>query len=187
MLTLQPYMFGVEPVNMLHRSPYETNYSLPPDYHDMGEIKFVNGIATVRGVPLGSVSSMQGAPAAGSQVQQAAQNIIPTYNRGSYGDSSILVVNFTGAGLPVDAQGNPLNFVLQRPNNTRTLLLVVNQTVPGPIFYNFDQVADNVASVQIPQGGNRNWGDTVPQGNLSLFSNGAGTAIIEYINANVTV
>ncbi len=188
--THEPYDFGVSPVNLLERSPYTpiTRIGLPPGYVPLSPVVWINGQATIRGVPLGTPQSVTGqTPTARADGQVTQGGATPIYNQGSFGDSSILVVNFTGAGLPVDAAGNPLLVVLPRPNNTRTLLLINNQTIAGPIFYNFDQVADNVASMQIAQGGSRNWSDTIPQGNLSLFANGAGTVLIEYMNNNVSI
>lgn len=101
---------------------------------------------------------------------------MPGYEPQFYGDAIVFAVVFGAAGALL---------VLPRPNQTRISLLIVNSTVVGNIFYTFDRVADNVSCVPIVAGGNRLFDFSVPQGDLNIFSSGAGTVIIEYMNRDI--
>lgn len=138
-------------------------YVAPPIVGDSGDV------ATIQGVPL---PKLQPASVPGESVKTPT----PSYDPSMYGDAIVFPVVFAAAGEQL---------VLQRPNNTRISLLIVNFTVVGQIFYTFDRVADNVSCVPIPAGGNRLFDFSVPQGELHVFSTGAGTVIIEYINRDI--
>lgn len=100
----------------------------------------------------------------------------PVYLPQFYGDMVTFAVQFAGAGSQL---------VLQRANTWRTSLLIVNSTVAGNIAYVFDRVADAVSCVPIVPGGNRLFDTSVPQGDLHVFSTGAGIVIIEYMNRHI--
>lgn len=175
-----PYVFTVPAVDFSQRSPFAfANTGQTPVAPDYAPVRFdtANGVPSIAGTAL---EPFHGAGPQGNAPPQAS------FDTGKYANSVIFAVTFTGAGLPVDANGQPINFVLPRPNNTRVLLTVQNQTVAGLVFYAWDAVASNVACMQIPMNGSldRSSG-TVPQGNLSLFATGAGTVLVEYANANI--
>lgn len=174
--------FGVDPVNLTEQSPFtQFNESgLPPGPAPLGPVVFRGGVPYIGNTPLGNPARIQGAGTLASPPPIAP---VGTYDRGNYGDAIVLALTFSGAGLGTI---NGTSVILARPNNTRVELLIVNSTVAGPIFYNFGQDADNIASVPIGIGGNRLWDTVVPQGNLSIFSSGAGVVIIEYINVDIT-
>lgn len=172
----------LSPVNLSLRSPYSFNTSpgLPPAVVNAGGANVTvdeNGATTIGGFTL---QPFQNASNAVSALETQ-----PTYDTGKYGDAVVLPIVFGAAGLPLDNNGQAITFVLPRPNNTRISLLIQNATVLGQIWYQWGKAADNVYSVGIPSGGNRNFADSVPQGNLSIYSSGAGIVLIEYMNANV--
>lgn len=135
------------------------------------------GVQTVNGAPLPKWEP--GTPIEGKVTPIPGETLVspmPGYSPQWYGDAIVFPVVFAAAG--------PL-LVLPRPNQTRVSLLIVNSTVVGNIFYTFDRVADNVSCVPIVAGGNRLFDVSVPQGDLHLFSTGAGTVIIEYMNRDI--
>lgn len=151
------------------RNRARTVIGIPPANVAPAIVQSAGGIATIQGVPL---PKLQPASVPGESVKAPT----PEYNPALYGDMIVFPVVFAGAGEQL---------VLQRPNNTRISLLIVNSTVVGNIFYTFDRVADNVSCVPIPAGGNRLFDFSVPQGELHIFSTGAGTVIIEYMNRDI--
>lgn len=175
---IRPFLFSINPLNQ-GRSPYDPSRfsALPPPSMTVPRVQEINGVPAINGAPLGPAGGGQATPAG-----QVTPQSIPTYSRALYGDAKIIAVTFTGAGL-APAPFSP--FVLARPNNTRISLLIQNVSVAGNIFYNFDQDADNTSSIVIGANGNRIWDYTCPQGNLSLFSSGAGVVVIEYINVDL--
>lgn len=172
-----PYIFSAPAINLQSRSPY-----YPPN----------SGANMPHApIPLDIWYDAAGNPTVNGQRIQAAQNsgnatphgaVVPTFDNAKYGDSVVITLSPTGVGV-IQLNNSPI--ILQRPNNTRTLLLIVNQTL-AQIFYDFDKNASQ-ASVPIAAGGNRLWDGVVPQGNLSLWANAAGVngVIIEYMNLDV--
>ncbi len=179
-----PYPFREPGIFLGLRNPYSfVGYpdDIPPVPLNAGQ--WVDGVSP-DGVAIVAGMVLQPIHNSGPQGESAP---VASFDTGKYADSVIFTVTFNGAGLPVDANGNTLNFVLPRPNNTRVLLTVQNLDVPGPIYYNWDAIASNIGCMMIPQSGSLDRsGGTVPQGNLSLYSTGTGHAQIEYANANVT-
>lgn len=174
-----PSPFSIAPVHFGTRSPYSFNnlVGVAPAGADISSQvdEDANGVLSVAGLvlqPINATATPGSTPTA-------------TVNAGAYGDAQIIQVNFTGAGLPVDAKGNPIQFILPRPNLTRLSLLIVNVSVLGNIYYAWDVVASNINGIPIAAGGNRDFSTVCPQGNLSLFSTGTGLALLEVINNNV--
>ena len=171
----------LQPINFRMRSPYSfapSQQALPPATMPVGAevVADSQGNMTVAGsalTPFQNNNAVTAAPA------------IATFDTGNYADAVVIAIKFTAPGFAVDGMGNNIIFNLLRPNNTRTSLLIVNASVLGNVYYNWDKAADNVTSVPIAAGGSRNWAQSPPQGNLSLFSSGAGTVIVEYANNNV--
>lgn len=179
-----PYLFDLPAVDLAGRgaeNPARMRFS--PAYYDPETLTFRDGKTYIGAVPLGDASAQTG-PA-----DQASQRpaLTPVQEPGRYGDSVVFAVTFAGAGFStITAYSPDGSIVLPRPQGKRALLLIVNFSVVGNVFYNYDVAADNVASVPIAQGGSRNYaGEAVPQGNLSLYSMGAGVVIIEYMNVNI--
>jgi hypothetical protein len=160
------------------RSPFETAQTpgLPPQPSPTPGITFIGGAPTIGGVPLPpSDIPPQDSSAIASPI---AVDPTPNYDPSQYGDSITFGVVFTGAGEAL---------VLRRPQTTRIMLLVQNFSVLGNIFYTFDRTADNgISCIAIGAGGNRLYDSVVPQGDVHLFSTGAGTVLIEYINRDIT-
>ena len=173
---VRPFLFSLAPVNLDYRGMRNAlAYGLPPAMFDAEPVTYVNGVPMIGNTPLGDITAQTG-PA--NPEAMAPMNV---KDSSKYGDSVILLAVFAGAGFSQLG-----SIALARPNNYRSALLIVNQTVPGPIFYNYDRDADNVSGVQIAMAGSRNYdGTTVPQGNLSIYSSGAGNVLIEYMNVNL--
>lgn len=181
-----PFLFSLPAVNLAGRGAQNpASMRLPPALWDADTLSFRDGRAFIGNTPLGDASAQTGP---GTQSgDNANSGPVSTKEPGKYGDSVIFAVTFTGAGFSNNTTYSPNgSIVLPRPQNKRASLLIVNFSVVGQIFYNYDVDADNVASVPIAQGGSRNYaGESVPQGNLSLYSLGAGVAIVEYMNVSV--
>ncbi len=178
---VHPFLFDLVPVDLSGRGLLNpARYRMAPamfggEVHDGETVQFINGKPYIGNTPLGDIGAQTG-PANPQAIAP-----IDVKDSSKYGDSVIIALVFAGAGFSTLG-----SVVLARPNNYRSALLIANQTVPGPIFYNYDQDADNVSSMQIAQNGSRNYdGQTVPQGNLSIFSSGAGTVILEFMNVNL--
>ena len=165
-------------VSFRGRSPFETRQTpgLPPNYVASPGVKFIGGSPTVNGIPLPpSDVPPQDGPAIGAP---PIMQPVPSFEPAQYGDSITFGVVFAGAGEAL---------VLRRPQTTRIMLLIQNFSVVGNIFYTFDRIADNgISCVAIGAGGNRLYDTTVPQGDVHLFSTGAGTVLIEYMNRDIT-
>lgn len=174
-----PSPFVIPPIHFGTRSPYSFNnlVGVAPAPLDLtAEVDEADdGTLSVAGVTLQPINAT------------ATPGTTPTatVNAGAYGDAQFVTANFTGIGLPVDAKGNPIQFILPRPNLTRLALLIQNNTL-GTLYYAWEQTASNVGCISIPAGGNRSFDTVCPQGNLSLYATSAGTAVIEYINNNVS-
>lgn len=96
---------------------------------------------------------------------------IPSFDTARLTDAFIKPIDFAASG-PILA--------LERTNQKRMGLLIVNVNIAGGVYYNFDQDANNVNGVPIPNSGNRLYDVNVPQGVLYLFAAGAGRVVIEY-------
>lgn len=97
---------------------------------------------------------------------------VPALDLTRFCEAFTLPVTFTGAGNVV---------ALARTSAKRAGLLIVNTNVAAGIFYVFDNEASNTNGVPIVSGGNRLFDVAVPQGNLNIFSSGAGLVIVEYL------
>lgn len=190
---ISPYLFDIKPIDLSGRglrNPARFRITpgvLPDSGQNADVIRFVNGKAYIGNTPLGDINAQTG-PATFDNGPAAAPSIVQaTSEPARYGDSVIVLINFTGAGFSTNTTYSPSgSVVLPRPQNKRAALLINNQTVAGPIYYNYDQDADNVSGMQIIMGGSRNYaGETVPQGNLSIYSSGSGTVLIEYMNVSI--
>ena len=161
---------------------------LPPgpiDLDEFGTLRRVDGVMYLGNTPLGTASDQTG-PASGQDLIGQTQGMSNIKDLTKYGDAQIANITFTAGGfstlLTFSANGS---IVLPRPQGYRAALLIQNVSVGGLIFYNYDQDAD-ANSMPIGLGGSRNYaGEAVPQGNLSLFSTGAGTVVIEYMNISI--
>lgn len=136
------------------------------------------GSARVGDTPL----PLYGAPAhelvrAATGTRADADVMLATYCPSMYGNMATFPIVFGAAGELV---------ALDRPSQTRISLLVQNLSVVGNIFYCFDRPADNVSCVAIGAGGNRLFDFSVPQGDLHIFSTGAGVVIVEYMNQDIS-
>jgi hypothetical protein len=163
------------------RSPFARRSVMPgvPVADTFSErLRFVGNVATIAGVPLAPINrepqQLISAPPSAAQTQ--VKDAAPVFDTGQYGDADTIQITFAAAGE---------RMVLPRPNNTRTLLLIQNLTVVANIHYCFDRQADNVSAVAIGPGGNRLFDGVVPQGELHIFSTGAGIVIVEYMNKNI--
>lgn len=177
MQNIRPLFIPV--IDFTYRSPYSfPTMNLPPAGRVAGGATVeVNeaGQPMVAGLTLNSYQS---------NTPANANPVAATYDQASFGDMQTTVAAFTGTGLPVDGNGNPVNFVVQRPPNQRTQMLIQNNTL-GNLYYAFDKIADNTSCVLIPAGGQREFDSRVSQGALSLFAVAAGTAVVEYMNNNL--
>jgi hypothetical protein len=162
-------------IDFKYRSPFSQKVSpgIPRSPTNDAAVVSVasDGTPVVAGMPLRSLPINQ--PAA--QMQP-----IPNYDPTNYGD--VTTFRFT---FPI-ASGAFESIVLRRPVQTRISLLVVNLSVVGNVFYCFDRTADNVTCIPIPNGGNRLFDTKVPQGDLHVFSTGAGDIVIEYMNRDIS-
>jgi hypothetical protein len=179
-----PYLFPRRPINL---DAPRLNIGYPPGAHiapavnpGTPDISHPNGVPSVNGIPLtvigGSARDLAFTDP-GLAPGTAVPGAIDVTDSSRFGDAKVIALIFAGAGGMFN--------VLPRPATKRIELLIVNSTVVGQIFYNFDQQADNASSVPIGAGGNRLWDAAVPQNNLSIFSSGAGTVILEYMNSAV--
>lgn len=84
--------------------------------------------------------------------------------------------------VPIVFAGAGEMIALRRPQGRRVELTIQNLTVVGNVFYCFDRTADNATCIAIGPGGNRIFDKGIPQGDLHIFSSGAGTVVIEYMN-----
>jgi hypothetical protein len=167
-------------VDFGQRSPFagRVMIGVPPANMNPPKTQSDGNSVTLFGVPLPKY--MAGKPQGEAQLTpvpgQSPIVPMPMYDPALYGDAIVFPVVFAAAGELL---------ILPRPNAWRTSLLIVNSTVVGNIFYAFDRVADNVSCVPIVAGGNRLFDFSVPQGDLHVFSTGAGTVIIEYMNRDI--
>jgi len=167
-------------VDFGQRSPFSGRIliGVPPAYINPPKTQSNGNNVTLYGVPLPKYTA--GIPQGEAKLTPIPGESpivpMPMYDPALYGDAIIFPVVFAAAGELL---------VLRRPNAWRTSLLVVNSTVVGNIFYTFDRVADNVSCIPIVAGGNRLFDFSVPQGDLHVFSTGAGTVIIEYMNRDI--
>lgn len=99
-------------------------------------------------------------------------------NVGQFGEAITIALTFAAAGEVV---------ALARPDQTRISLLIQNLSVGGNVFYCFDRQADNVSCIAIGVNGNRLFDSAVPQGELHLFSTGAGVVVVEYMNKSIAL
>ena len=144
---------------------------VPPAYVKTPIVRNEGGVAYLQGVPLPKLQPENAPPGQAKMPPQSA------YIPALYGDAIIFPVVFAAAGE---------RMVLERPNNTRIELLIVNLSVLGNIFYAFDRVADAISSVPIVAGGNRLFDSVCPQGELHINASAAGTVIIEYMNREIS-
>ncbi len=160
------------------RSPFETRHTpgLPPGHSLPPGISFVGDSPTIDGVPL-PTSDVAPRDTQALAAPNASVTPIPDYNTALYSDATTFGVVFAGAGQAM---------VLPRPQSWRILLLIQNLSVLGNIFYTFDRNADNTSCIAIGAGGNRLWDSAVPQGDLHIFSTGAGTVTFEYMNRDIS-
>jgi hypothetical protein len=167
-------------VDFGQRSPFagRVMIGVPPAYFNPPKTQDNGGSVTLHGVPLPKYAP--GTPQGEAKLTpipgESPIMPMPMYDAAMYGDAIVFGVTFAAAGELL---------VLPRPNAWRISLLIVNSTVVGNIFYTFDRVADNLSCVPIVAGGNRLFDLSVPQGDLHIFSSGAGTIIIEYINRDI--
>lgn len=147
---------------------------LPPAIRTPRVVVNANTVS-IAGIPLAVVTHHPAALAVPSQAQVAGAQPppTPTEDKDLVGEAITIPVVFAGAGEIV---------ALRRPQGKRIALLIQNFSVVGSIFYCFDRTADNTTCVAITAGNNRDFDKGVPQGDLHIFSSGAGTVIVEYIN-----
>lgn len=169
---------GRSAVDLFARSPFSRRslIGIPPATVEPPVIIQSGGQPSIGGIPLapdnapaqnGIVNPPGGSPATISE---------PIYTPGIYGYAVTISIVFAGAGEIM---------ALRKPNTTRTLLLIQNFSVAGLITYCFDRPADNATCIAIGAGGNRNYDVAVPQGELHIFSSGAGAVNIEYMNQDL--
>ncbi len=172
---VRPFLFNTAPVDFSGRglrNPLQ--YGMPPALFDPETLTWVNGKPFIGNTPLGDIKAQTG-PA---NPQAIAPVTIKDASK--YGDAVILNLIFAAAGFASIG-----SIVLARPNNYRSALLIQNASVGGLIYYDYDRDA-TAQSMPLGIGGSRNYsGDTVPQGNLSILSTGAGTVVLEYMNINL--
>jgi len=185
-----PFMFDLPAVDLTYRGTENpVRVRMPPALWDAETLTFRDGRTYIGNTPLGDANAQTGPAQQGTaqSLVAAPGGVSSVKEPGRYGDSVVFPVTFTGVGFSTITAYSPSgSIVLPRPQNKRASLLIVNFSVVGNVFYNYDVDADNVASVPIAQGGSRNYaGEAVPQGNLSLYSMGAGVVIIEYMNVSV--
>lgn len=153
---------------------------MPPQHAATPDVVLINGVPTVAGAPLAtgadSAYSLAFNRPGGTQNNVTGAVATQVYDGSAFGDASVILITFAAPGGIM---------ALARPAMMRTMLLIVNDTVIGQIRYNWDKMADGVGSVPIGAGGNRNFTPSVPQGNLFIFSPGAGNVIIEYMNRDI--
>lgn len=158
-------------------SPHDRAIGVPPRVGIPPEIKLVGGRPSVNGTPLQdfgqkAVDVVMGPLTGGKPLNEAQANYTP----GQYGNALTIPIVFGAAGEVI---------ALRRPSNTRVSLLIQNLTVVGNIHYCFDRQADNATCIAIAAGGNRLFDTAVAQGDLHIFSTGAGTVIIEFMNQDI--
>lgn len=175
---MPPYKPFVTPaISFRGRSPFETRQTpgIPPQSLPAPVVSTQGDIVSVNGIPLppGTSGTPSGAFSQSAQEANPDSVFLPQ----QYGDYTTFPIVFAGAGEQL---------VLARPNAWRGALLIQNLTVVANIHYCFDRPADNVSCVAINAGGNRVFDNTVPQGDLHIFSTGAGIVIIEYMNRDIT-
>lgn len=173
-----PFLLDTPPLSFRGRSPFELRQTpgLPPPAADPLRIDYEGGQPIINGVPLPVVRSLP-QDSAGIVRTIEVENPSGVFLPQNYGDAITIPIVFAALGERA---------VLPRPNTWRTSLLIQNLTVVGNVFYCFDRIADNISCVAIGAGGNRLFDYSVPQGDLHLFSTGAGTVIVEYVNRDIT-
>lgn len=167
---------SLSPINWDFRSPYSfQSLGMPPAAVDAAGGAAVsldaNGNVVVAGYPLQAYVS---------NTPLSNNPISPVFDQAGFGDTQSIRALFTGAGFSTAG-----SVVLLRPSNQRTQLIIQNNTL-GVLYYAFDRDADNVSCIGIAAGGSREWDIRVPQGNLSLYALANGSAVIEFMNNNVS-
>lgn len=159
------------------RSPFEVAQTpgIPPAYPAVPGVSFVNGTPTINGVPLPTTDAVPRDSALLAPSDLPAP--IAQYDPAKYSDSIVFAVTFAGAQEIL---------ALPRPQTTRILLVIQSITVVGNIFFCFDRVASATSCIAIGPGGNRLYDGVVPQGDLHIFSTGAGIVAFEYMNRDIS-
>lgn len=135
--------------------------------NDAGEITIAG-----QSIPIAPLPATLSVPSNAMNVGKAPLPA-PVSDEDNIGESVTLPIVFAGAGEVI---------ALRRPQGRRIGLLIQNLSVVGNVFYCFDRAADNATCVAIGAGGNRLFDKAIPQGDLHIFSTGAGTVIVEVIN-----
>ena len=129
---------------------------------------------TIPSAGIADLNQLLVAPPSSQDLQAQQGNSI--YDPMRYGDAITQPIVFAGAGEVL---------ALRRSTQIRTRLLIFNKSVIGAISYCFDRPADGASCIDIAAGGSENFvSGAIPQGDLHIFSPGAGTVVIEFINSN---
>jgi hypothetical protein len=175
--------FVIPGVNFSGRSPFQLRNGAMPGIAPRSilppELTGAGSLQSAQGVPLRPYGGTPGSLIRSESPVHAENPPRPVYNPGIYGNAYTVPIVFVGAGEIVPA-------VMNRPSQTRISLLIQNLSVVGNIFYCFDRTADAVTCIAIGPGGNRLFDVSVPQGDLHIFSSGAGVVIVEYMNQDVS-